>query len=195
VKMYEITESFHFMHCWKMLRNEPKWNDKLLEVRSTPSVVKVAAAVGSNVQHGNDNAPVERPEGRDSAKRRRSREDTASSSAAVQVLQQIHDRKINTEAQQDQQMHEILIMKEDKIQLTQKMFDLHKQDMEVRSKLKEEQLSINKQQLSLTKQDIEVRAKQSEAQLLTAEVGIMGANLEKLSPTVRSYYITMQRQI
>jgi hypothetical protein len=49
VKMYEITESFHFMYCWKMLRNKPKWNDKLLEVRSTPSVVKVAADVGSNV--------------------------------------------------------------------------------------------------------------------------------------------------
>jgi hypothetical protein len=75
------------------------------------------------------------------------------------VLQQIHDRKINTEGMQDQQVEEILIMKGDKIQLTQKMFDLHKQDMEVRSKLKEEQLSIHKQQLSLTKQDIEVRAK------------------------------------
>jgi hypoxanthine phosphoribosyltransferase len=77
----------------------------------------------------------------------------------VQVLQQVHDRKINTEAQQDQQMQEILIMKGDKIQLTQKMFNSQKQDMKVRSKLKEEQLSINKQQLSLTKQDIEVRAK------------------------------------
>jgi hypothetical protein len=115
--------------------------------------------------------------------------------AAVQVLQQIHDRKIDTEGKQDQQMQEILIMKGDKIQLTQKMFDLHKQDIEVMSKLKEEQLSIHKQQLSLTKQDIEVRDKQSEAQLLTAEVGIMGANLEKLSHAVRSYYIMMQRQI
>jgi hypothetical protein len=69
VKMYAITEPFHFMHCWKMLRNEPKWNDKLLEVRSTLSVVKVVAATGSNVQHDNDNALVERTEGHDSAKR------------------------------------------------------------------------------------------------------------------------------
>jgi hypothetical protein len=37
--------------------------------------------------------------------------------------------------------------------------------------------------------------KQSEAQLLTAEVDIMGADLEKLSPAIKSYYITMQRQI
>jgi hypothetical protein len=56
----------------------------------------------------------------------------------------MHDRKINTEAQQDQQMQEVLIMKGGKIQLTQKKFNLQKQDMEVQSKLKEEQLSINK---------------------------------------------------
>jgi hypothetical protein len=142
-----------------MLCNEAKWNDKLLEVRSTPIIAKVAAAATSNVQRGNENVAVERPKGRDCAKRWQSKEDTASSSATAQVLQQIHDRKINTEGMQDQQVEEILIMKGDKIQLTQKMFDLHKQDMEVRSKLKEEQLSIHKQQLSLTKQDIEVRAK------------------------------------
>jgi hypothetical protein len=101
-----------------MLHNEVKWNDKLLEVRSTPIIAKVDVAAASNLQCGNDNAPVERPEGRDSAKRRWSREDTASSSAVVQVLQQIHDRKINTEGKQNQQMLEILNMKGDKIQLT-----------------------------------------------------------------------------
>jgi hypothetical protein len=75
------------MHCWKMLHNQAKWNDKLLEVRSTLSVVNVAAAAACNVQHGNDNAPVERLEGRDSAKRRWSSEDTTSSSVVVQVMQ------------------------------------------------------------------------------------------------------------
>jgi hypothetical protein len=85
--MYERTESFHFIHHWKMLCNEAKWNDKLLEVRSTPIIANVAAAVAttSNVQRGNENVAVERPEGCDSAKRRWSKEDTASSSAAVQV--------------------------------------------------------------------------------------------------------------
>jgi hypothetical protein len=82
--MYERTESFHFIHCWKMC-NEAKWNDKLLEVRSTPIIANVAAAATSNIQRGNENAAMERPEGRDSAKRRWSKEDTASSSAAVQV--------------------------------------------------------------------------------------------------------------
>jgi hypothetical protein len=53
-----------------MLCNEEKWNDKLLEVRSTPIIAKVvaAAAVASNIQHDNENVAVERSEGRDSAK-------------------------------------------------------------------------------------------------------------------------------
>ncbi|KAL6647726.1 hypothetical protein ACP70R_015163 [Stipagrostis hirtigluma subsp. patula] len=191
VKMYEKTEPFQFMHCWKMLRNEAKWNEKLLELRSTPTVGKGATAPASNpapASSGNGSAPLERPEGRDSAKRRRAKEDTGSSTAAIEVLQQMHDRNINAEGKQDQQMQEILNMKADKIQLSQKMFELQKQDIENRSKLKQEQLS-------LTKQDLEVRSKQSEAQLLTAEVGIMGADLEKLSPGVRSYYIKMQHEI
>jgi hypothetical protein len=203
--MYEQKEPFQFMHCWKILRYEAKWNDKLLEVNSTRNVRKEPAASepvvtqGANDPVGDQGAndplgqqgasdPLERPEGRDSAKRRRAKEESASSNAAVEVLQQIHQKNELTEVKQDAQMQEILSLKGDKMKLTQQMFDLHKHDIEVRNKYKEEQLN-------LTKQDIEVRAKQSEAQLLTAELGIMGADLDKLSPQVRSYYITMQQEI
>lgn len=39
VKVYEQTETFGFMHCWKILRNEAKWNDRLLELNNTPPSV------------------------------------------------------------------------------------------------------------------------------------------------------------
>lgn len=100
----------------------------------------------------------------------------------------MQERNEKTEERQEQQMQEILTLKGNKMRLIEKMFDLQKHKMEVRSKLKEEQLS-------LTKQDIEARAKQSEAQLLTTELGIMGADLDKLSPSVRAYYSAMQQQI
>jgi hypothetical protein len=100
----------------------------------------------------------------------------------------MQERNEKTEEKQDEQMQEILTLKGNKMRLTEKMFDLQKHEMEVKNKLKEEQLS-------LTKQDIEARAKQSEAQLLTAELGIMGADLDKLSPSVRAYYVAMQQQI
>lgn len=191
VEMFEKDKPFHFLHCWKILRNEAKWNDKLLELNNTPAR-KTQQPQGPcnpiDTQPSNENTATTRPEGRDSAKRRRYKEETASSGAAVEVLQQMHERSEKTEQKQDQQMQEILTLKGNKMRLTEKMFDLQKHEMEVRNKLKEEQLS-------LTKQDIEARAKQSEAQLLTAELGIMGADLDKLSPTVRAYYIAMQQQI
>ena len=57
-------------------------------------------------------------------------------------------------------MQKMLGMKENKIALQEKMYDLHKQDVERRATLKEEQLK-------LTKKNIEVRDKQTEAQLIT----------------------------
>lgn len=189
--MYEEKEAFQFLHCWKMLRNEPKWNDKVLELNNTPTRKTQQPQGPCNpigTQPSNENATIARPEGRDSAKKRRFKEDTASSSVAVEVLQQMQERNEKTEERQEQQMQEILTLKGNKMRLIEKMFDLQKHEMEVRSKLKEEQLS-------LTKQDIEARAKQSEAQLLTTELGIMGADLDKLSPSVRAYYSAMQQQI
>lgn len=70
VKMYEKTEPFQFMHCWKVLRDEAKWNDKFLELTTNSSVAKVATTATPSPQHVNTSAPVERLEGRDSAKRR-----------------------------------------------------------------------------------------------------------------------------
>lgn len=124
------------MHCWKILRDQAKWNDKLLELRPPANgtkvgdVTKVGTTAAPNPESVDNNAPMERPEGRDSAKRRRSKEETASSSAAMEVLQQIHDRNKNAEGKQEQQMQEILSMKGEKIQMTQKIYELQKQDME-----------------------------------------------------------------
>ena len=55
--------------------------------------------------------------------------------------------------------------------------------------------TLKEEQLKLTKKDIEVRDKQTEAQLITAEIDIMGADLEKLAPNVKAYYLAMQAEI
>jgi hypothetical protein len=93
--MYEEKEAFQFLHCWKMLRNEPKWNDKVLELNNTPTRKTQQPQGPCNpigTQPSNENATIARPEGRDSAKKRRFKEDTASSSVAVEVLQQMQER-------------------------------------------------------------------------------------------------------
>ena len=35
--MYEKVEPFTIMHCWKKLRDEPKWNNKFLELNNSTS--------------------------------------------------------------------------------------------------------------------------------------------------------------
>ena len=139
---------------------------------------------------GNNNGKPARPEGRDSGKCRKAQgtPDTSASSTAFVVLQQMNDRCEESGQQQSAHMQKMLGMKENKIALQEKMYDLHKQDVERRATLKEEQLK-------LTKKDIEVRDKQTEAQLITAEIGIKGADLEKLAPNVKAYYLAMQAEI
>ncbi|KAL5680071.1 hypothetical protein ACJX0J_006456, partial [Zea mays] len=65
VKMYEEKEAFQFLHCWKMLRNEPKWNDKVLELNNTPTRKTQQPQGPCNpigTQPSNENATIARPE-------------------------------------------------------------------------------------------------------------------------------------
>lgn len=67
IKMYEQVEPFHFMHCWKILRDEPKWNEKILEINNNDAGKGAATSVRNTTpldsegqsQHAGD----ERPEG------------------------------------------------------------------------------------------------------------------------------------
>ena len=104
VKMYETTEPFTIMHCWKKLRNEAKWNNKFLELNNSTSPNGMSCppiqgqTVGGHAESGNENMDTSRPEGRDGAKRRKSKSCTeaSSSSAAVEVLQRLQEKAKHT---------------------------------------------------------------------------------------------------
>ncbi|KAJ1293047.1 hypothetical protein BS78_01G038100 [Paspalum vaginatum] len=91
VELFEEKEPFSFKHCWIILRDEPKWNDRVLELNNTPPHVH-GQQKGSPTQGeaGNGgNVDPERPDGRDKAKKMRTKRmcDTSESSTAVEVLQ------------------------------------------------------------------------------------------------------------
>jgi hypothetical protein len=67
IKMHEAVEHFQFMHCWKILRDESKWNDKVLELNNSTSQANSGSAAVA--EGGNENNMPARPEGRDSAKK------------------------------------------------------------------------------------------------------------------------------
>ncbi|KAF0894246.1 hypothetical protein E2562_037741 [Oryza meyeriana var. granulata] len=168
VEMYEKTKPFTFMHCWKLLRNEAKWNSRFLELNNSTSPDQMSPpstqghTVAGHAESRYENVDIAWPEGRDSAKRRRSKSfaETSSSSTAVEVLQRLHEKSEKTELKQDQQMK------------------------------KHMKMSVKQH-----KKENEIREKQMEAQLMSVESSIMSIDIEKVPPYLKNYYLGMQRQI
>ncbi|CAL5076459.1 unnamed protein product [Urochloa decumbens] len=147
VCMYEAVEPFQSMHCWKILRNESKWNDKVLELNSNSAGTGGQGGRGSSQANttpaavpegGKENGMRARPEGRDGAKRKRVA-DASSSSSTVDVLQRIHDNREKCQQKEDEQMVQILTRKDEKLSLQREYLDLKKQQ-------REENLILRKQE-------------------------------------------------
>ncbi|TVU37520.1 hypothetical protein EJB05_10836 [Eragrostis curvula] len=193
VKVYEAREAFHFMHCWKMLRNEAKWNDKLLELNNNSAGTGAEGSSQGNSGHAallegdNENSMPARPEGRDSAKRKRVT-DTSSSNTAAEVLQRIHDNREKCQQKEDEQMVQILTRKDEKLSIQREFLELKNQEREDKNQEREENLVLRKQ-------EAENVAKQAEAQLLSVESQIMAVDVDKVAPHLKNYYIGMQLQI
>ncbi|KAF0915133.1 hypothetical protein E2562_033717 [Oryza meyeriana var. granulata] len=174
VEMYEKTEPFTFMHCWKLLRNEAKWNSRFLELNNSTSPDRMSPpstqghTVAGHVESRNENVDTARPEGRNSAKRHRSKSftETSSSSTAVEVLQRLHEKSEKTELKQDHLMVEIFSRKDEKIKIQRDLFNLQKKHM--------------KMSMKQHKKKNEIREKQIEAELISIESSIMSIDIEKV---------------
>ena len=126
-KLYEDTESWTFEHCWKILRHEPKWNDKMIEIGMVGTGTRVNQRVpvdaAAEPMPGENADNTARPEGRDNAKKRKARAcaQDSQSSAAIEVLSAMNARGQLKDDKEDTQMAQILEMKDAKIQLQQNL--------------------------------------------------------------------------
>lgn len=191
MKMYERTEPFTIMHCWKKLHNEAKWCNKFLELNNpTPPGGRSCPPTQGHAESGNENIDTSRPEGRDSAKRRRSKSfaETSSSSTAIEVLQRLQDKSEKTKQKQDHQMAEILSRKDEKIKIQRDLFNLQKKHMKMK-------LQQQKKENQIRERESESRKKESEAQLITAESSIMSVDIDKVPRHLKNYYVGMQQEI
>ena len=66
----EDTESWTFEHCWNILRHEPKWNDKMIEIGTVGTGTRVNQRVhvdaAAEPMLGENADNTARPEGRSS---------------------------------------------------------------------------------------------------------------------------------
>ena len=193
-KLYEDTESWTFEHCWNILRHEPKWNDKMIEIDTVGTGTRVNQRVpvdaAAEPMPGENADNTARPEGRDNAKKRKARAcaQDSQSSAAIEVLSAMNARGQLKDDKEDTQMAQILERKDAKIQLQQNLIAMQREDMEKRYEIEKEKLVLNRE-------DLELRKENTKVEMLKAEAHFMGQDLDKLAPHLREYYLTIQREI
>ncbi|KAJ1289908.1 hypothetical protein BS78_02G201000 [Paspalum vaginatum] len=127
IKLYEDSEPWTFMHCWTILQHEAKWNDKMTKINTVGNATRVNQRVAnSSPDQPDENDELARPEGRDSAKKRRARPavDTSASSTAIEVIQRMNERGQIKDEKEDSQMAQILQRKDAKIELQRNMIAL-----------------------------------------------------------------------
>jgi hypothetical protein len=167
LEMYEgiVEHPFKMIHCWYMLRNEMKWNTYLQSV-----------SAASAVPQDNPPAPVlddtlpariERPMGRDKAKKQCSGTSSSSSSACLEVLQK----------------------------LSMDQYAQAERAEEANKRRSERKLRIQEQQFELSKRSIVLQEKMIQLQEKDRTDCVMTLDVEKMTPWVREYYINQQKQI
>ena len=105
IKFYEQKKPWHFAHCWEILRDEPKWNDYMLQCSKSKQTEKDNQATQPldtpPAPIPTAGAPIERPEGRDSVKKRRTSVEESSSSVAVEMFAKIEQGNKKLELQRE----------------------------------------------------------------------------------------------
>jgi len=125
IKFYEQKKPWHFAHCWEILRDEPKWNDYMLQCSKSNQTEKDNQATQPldtpPAPIPTAGAPIERPEGRDSVKKHRTSVEESSSSVAVEMLEKIHVRGQQMDELEAKQKEELIDIERAKFDLQQKI--------------------------------------------------------------------------
>ncbi|WVZ94731.1 hypothetical protein U9M48_040595 [Paspalum notatum var. saurae] len=194
VKLYKATESWTFEHCWNILRHESKWSDKMVEMNSVGTGTRVNQRVpvdaAGEAMTAENAATTARPEGRDTAKKRKSRACGANSasSATIEVLSAMNAREQLKDDKEDTQMAQILQRKDAKIELQQNLIAMQREDMTLRYQIEKEKLLLNRE-------EVELRKEHTKVEMMKAEAHSMGQDVEKLAPHLREYYLSIQCEI
>jgi len=120
-----------------------------------------------------DSALPERPEGRDSAKKRsRVMTDTSSSSTAVEMLQKMNERGENNDDKEDQ--------------LRQEMFQMERERLELQKLNWEKKWAAWEKKWTVMESNAKLRQNEYELNQWNADLIVMSQDLDKLAPPLRA---------
>jgi hypothetical protein len=201
IKTYQEQKPWKFAHCWEMLRDEPKWSDKVLEVMQTPRVQKKQEPDGDDTptQSDNDVSSIPaRPEGRDSAKKRRASrfQDTSSSGVAVDMLKQMNERGQQMDEVDSKHKEELINIERAKYELAQQQLQV-KKDISVESnnltrELTHEKLKVQKE---MKEAELKVQMRSIDVEQTKVDTQIMFTDTSKLAEGLREWVLKRQMDI
>jgi hypothetical protein len=192
IRVYEQIKPWQFAHCWEIMREEPKWNNYLLECNKPKQPVNKDNQPAPALETPATRAQIERPEGRDSVKKRRAAVEESSSSVAVEMLQKIHNRGQQLDEQEAKQKEELIAIERAKFDLQQKALlakiEQGEKKIELQREISRDQREVSLEQIKLQRDIMETNRFQTEAQ-------IMFTDLNSFCPSVRFWIAKKQRDI
>ncbi|CAO2177288.1 unnamed protein product [Urochloa humidicola] len=182
------THNFTLMHCWKILKDEPKW----LELKKKMDTLQNSASSEQhNVFNLDLNSPSEhtspassagkRPMGRDAAKAAKKKAKLASADQ-VSKIHELSVQKIElfkeTEAERKARLDEMVALEKVKVEEARE----HRKQM----------LELEKERLAMEQKRLQMEAAQKEKE---ENERILGINLDQCQPAQRIYYQRLQDDI
>jgi hypothetical protein len=199
-RVYEEKKKWKFGHCWDILRHEPKWSNRLQQTTVNNRPIRRQGGSGNASDDQPDAGAMERPEGRDSAKRRRSRAygDTSSSSAAFEVLNKMNERGQICSEREEKLQHELLQNESIKIKLKFQQVEM----MQKQFSLMERSVLSQEKKAEAREKEAEAREKEADAKKIEAlalqakeEERLLSMDLSNMPSPIRLYYEKKQREI
>jgi len=173
--LYEELEGsqFRFLHCWLILRHENKWTSGLStepngENSENPQLPELPNDDGTLPPR------MDKPLGRDRAKKQRSGNASSQSSAYLEVLQ-----KMSMDQRASQEWHEAA----------------NKEAYIEDATRAERKLQVQEEQLQISYRTLNIQERMLALQETAVEQKVMDMDTEKMAPWVRAYYVNLQKKI
>jgi hypothetical protein len=199
LQMYAgILESpFKFLHCWLILGHEHKWNTFLGSL--TKSIAEAQEQTPEMVKDHTLPERVERPMGRDKAKKLRSSSNASSSSACLEMLQKMQNDRQDYEQRVEEATSDaeyaIATRSEKKLALQEENLCLqqHQQDMLTLKEVGNAGRADRK--LAIQEENLRIQNRMLALQEAQQENVVMLMDLGKVTPWVREFYKSKQMEL
>lgn len=187
---------FAFLHCWKILKDEPKFQD-VLQPRPGGDDQRQEASNDVNLSH-DQSSPTptsvgKRPMGRDAAKAAARKKAASGSSLSIAsdfvANREVLNLRIDQEQSKWREQHEEY-RKEKKLEREELMsIEREKIEIERKKAAAKEILAAAEQRRAAAEE------RKAEVLIMTEEERILSIDLDKCNPTLRAFYSAKQKQI